>query len=63
MVEEGAFSHKVDYFTIFEWNLNLEGYPNRINSSRVTAILLNELILPTDGASPVLGLQSTGLSV
>ena len=63
MVEDGAFSHKVDYFTIFEWNSNCEGITNRINGSRVTAILLNGLILPTDGASPVEGLQSTGLSV
>ena len=36
-------------------------HPNRINSSRVTAILLNGWILPIDGASAVKGLQSTEL--
>ena len=37
MVEDGAFSHKIDYVTI----LNLEGHPNRITGSRVTPIFLN----------------------
>ena len=44
MDEHGACSHKVDYVTVF-WR-NPEGHPNRITDSRVTAILLNGLILP-----------------
>ena len=44
MVENGALSHKIDYFTIFEEILNLEGHQNRTTGSRVTAILLNALI-------------------
>ena len=46
MVKDGAFSHKIDYVTIFLEILNLEGHPNRITGSRVTAILLNGWILP-----------------
>ena len=41
MVEDGAFSHKIDYVTIFKEILNLEGHPNSITGSKVTAILLN----------------------
>ena len=41
MVEDGAFSHKIDYATIFNGILNLEGQTNRITGSKVTAILLN----------------------
>ena len=41
MVEYGAFSHKVNYVTIISEILNLEGHPNRITGSRITAILLN----------------------
>ena len=37
----GAFSHKIDYVTIFKDILNPEGHPNRITGSKVTAILLN----------------------
>ena len=40
MVEGADFSHKVDYMTIFEEMLNLEGNLNCITGSRVTAILL-----------------------
>ena len=29
-VKDGAFSHKVDYVTIFQEILNLEVHPNRI---------------------------------
>ena len=61
MVEDGAFSHKIDYVAIFLEILNFEGYQNLITGSRVTFILLNVLILPIDGASAVEGLQSTGL--
>ena len=56
MVEDGASSHKIDYFTIFKETLSLEGHPNRITGSRVTAILLYGLILPIGGASAVEGL-------
>ena len=41
MVEDGVFSHKIDYVTIFRDNLNHEGRSNRITGSKVTAILLN----------------------
>ena len=37
MVENGVYSHKIDYIEI----LNLEGHLNHITGSRVTAILLN----------------------
>ena len=59
MVGDGAFSHKIGYVTIFFKRLNIEGHPNCITGSRVTA--LNEWILPNGGASAVEGLQSTGL--
>ena len=35
MVEDGAFSHKIDYVTIFWEILNPEGHPNRITGSKV----------------------------
>ena len=57
MVEDDAFSHKIDYVTIFMEILNLKGHPNRITGLKVTAILLNGLILPIDGASSVKGLR------
>ena len=57
MFEDGAFSHKIDYITIFKENLNPERYPNRITSSQVTAILMNGLILPIGGASAGKGLR------
>ena len=50
-VADGAFSHKVDYVMTFKEILNPEGHPNRITGSKVTAILLNGLILPIGGAS------------
>ena len=49
-VADGAFSHKIDYVTIFKI-LNPEGHPNRITGSKVTAILLNGWIVPIGGAS------------
>ena len=49
MVGDGAFSHKMDY--VFKEILNLEGHPNRIAGSKVTAIWLNWWILPIGGAS------------
>ena len=36
-VADSAFSHKIDYVTIFKEILNPEGHPNRINGSKVTA--------------------------
>ena len=41
MVEDGAFSHKIDYIIIFQEILNFEGHTNRITGSKVMAILLN----------------------
>ena len=48
-----AFSHKIDYVTIFKEILNPGGHSNCITGSKVTAILLNEWILPIGGASLV----------
>ena len=53
MVEDGAFSHKRDYVTILKEILNLDGHPNCITGSKVTAILLNRWALPIGGASAV----------
>ena len=50
-VADGAFSHKIDYVTIFKEILNPEGHPNRITCSKVTANLLNGWILPIGEAS------------
>ena len=61
MVEDGAFSHKIDHVTTFLEMLNLEGHPKRTFGSQVMAILLNGWILPNGGASAVEGLRSTGL--
>ena len=38
MVEDGAFSHKIDYVPISKEILNLEGHQNLITSSKVMAI-------------------------
>ena len=38
MVADGAFSHKIDYVTIFQEIQNPEGNPNRITGSKVMAI-------------------------
>ena len=53
MVEDDAFSHKIDYVTICWKIIKLKGHPNQITGSRVTGILLNVWILPIGGASPV----------
>ena len=55
--EDGAFSQKIDYVTI----LNFEWHPNSVTGSRVSAILMNGWVLPIGGGSAVEGLQSTGL--
>ena len=51
MVENGAFSHKVDFVLIFKEILNLEGHPKCITGSKVMAILLNGWILPINGVA------------
>ena len=61
MIEDGAFSHKIDFDTIFKKILNLKGHKICITASKVMAILLFGWILPIGGASVVEGLQSTGL--
>ena len=45
-VADGAFSHKLDYVTIFKEILNPEGHPNRNAGSKVTAILLTGEFFP-----------------
>ena len=63
MVEDGAFSHKIDYIPIFLENLNLGGHLNRFIGSKVTAILLNGWALTIGGASAVKGLRLQPASV
>ena len=46
MVEDSAFSNKIDIVKKFKEILNLKGHPNRITGSKVTRILLNGCILP-----------------
>ena len=55
MVEDGAFSHIIDYVTIFKEILNLEGLPNCITGLKVLSILLIGWILSFSGASAVEG--------
>ena len=62
LVDDGAFSHKIEYVTIFLPTLNLEGHPNCITGSKFTMTLLKGWILLIGGASAVEGLRSTGLS-
>ena len=54
-VQNGASSHKTNkqanFIDIFSENLNLESHQNRCIGSKVTAILLNEWILPTGGVA------------
>ena len=57
MVEDCAFSHKIEYVTISKEILSHEGHPNCNTGSYVTAILLNGWILPIGGASVVKGLR------
>ena len=61
MVEDSAFSHKIDCVNFNKEILNLEGHLIYITGVRVTVILLNGWILPVGGASVVEGLRSTGL--
>ena len=39
MVEDGALSEKIDYVTICQEIINLEGHPNCNTGSKVMAIL------------------------
>ena len=55
MVGNGALIHKIDYLTILEEILNLEGHQNRITGSRVTAILLNGWIFLLDKVLKLVG--------
>ena len=57
MVGDSAFSHKIDYVTIFKETLNLKGHPNCIRGSKFTSIFLNGWILPIGGASAVKALR------
>ena len=41
LMADGAFSHNIDYVTIFKEILNPEVHLNRITGSKVMAILLN----------------------
>ena len=52
MVQDGAFSHKIDYVTIFEEILNLEGHQNCITGSKVTAVLPILVELHRKGSAP-----------
>ena len=51
MVEDGAFSHKIDWVRKFWEVLNLKTASNRIIGSKVTAILLNGWVLPIAGVA------------
>ena len=57
MVEDGAFSHKIDCVTTFSKILNPEEHSNCITGSKVTAIFLIVFILPIGRASTVKGLH------
>ena len=59
MVEDGAFSLKIDHIKKKLGDSKL--LPNYITGSKVTAFLLKVWILPVGGASAVDGLQSTRL--
>ena len=51
MIEDGAFSHKIEICYIFLENINLEKHQNCITGSKVTAILLNGGILTISGVA------------
>ena len=51
MVEDRAFSHKIDYVPISKENLNRAGHLNHFIGSKVTAILVNGGILPMGGVA------------
>ena len=49
--KNGASSHQTNYIEIFSEIVNLEGHQNHCVASKVTAVLLNELILRTGGVA------------
>ena len=51
MVKNSASSHKTNYIDILSEIQNLEGHQNCRFGSKVTALLLNEWILPTGGVA------------
>ena len=51
MVADGAFSHKIDYFTIVLDMRNPKGHPMHNTRSKVTAILLKGWFLSVGGAA------------
>ena len=52
IIEEGAFSHKIDCVKFFfKQNLNVEGHLNCFICSKFTAILVNGGILPSGGVA------------
>ena len=55
MIEDSAFSNKIDIVKKFKEILNLKGHPNRITGSKVTAILLNGWSLPIGEGSVING--------
>ena len=59
MVEDGAFSHKIDYVTFCKEILNIKEHQNCVTGSRVTKVLLNGWIWLIGGASALEGLLST----
>ena len=56
IVEDGAFSHKINNVTIFLEILNPEGHQNCITGLKVAPILLNGWVLFIGGALAVKGL-------
>ena len=60
-IRDNSSSYKIDYVIVIGSFLNPKGHQNRINGSKVTAILLKGWILPIGGASAVESLRSTGL--
>ena len=51
MVRDGAFSQKIDWVRNFLKILNLKGHQNHNIGSKVTALLLNWLVLPVGGVA------------
>ena len=51
MVEDGAFSHKIDNLPIFLEILNLEGHPNCFIGSKVTVSWRTGWISPSGGVA------------
>ena len=58
---DSSSSYKIDFVIVIKNFLNPERHQNRINESKVKAILLKGWILSIIGASAVVGLRSTGL--